>query len=234
LGGDREGAPPLPTVPTADLCGAMNAVTAIVGALFRRERQGGGAWLDVSMTDSVAALGAPFVAAWTGMGDDAWKRGGALLGGGLANYAIYETRDGQHLAVGALEPKFFARFAAVCGHPEWAQTPPLPGPWQEPIREQVAATVASRTRDEWEAALEGIDCCVTPVLDPGEAMARPLFRERLCRSEPAGEASWVEHPLGPPTDGQPPKHGEHTDEVLRDELGLSDAELTALRDGGVL
>lgn len=234
LGGNRDEAPPVPTIPTADLCGAMNAVTAIVGALLRRERQGGGAWLDISMTDSVAALGAPFVAAWTGMGEQAWKRGGALLGGGLANYAIYPTKDGQHLAVGALEPKFFVRFATICGHPEWAQTPPLPGPWQEPLRVQVAAAVASRTREEWEAALDGVDCCVTPVLDPAEAMERPLFRERGLTSEETSGAVWVEHPLGPATAGAAPQHGEHTDAVVRDELGLDDGAVAALRAAGVL
>jgi len=234
LGGNRGEAPPTPAIPTADLCGAMNAVTAITGALLRRERQGGGAWLDISMADSVASLAAPFVAAWTGMGDEAWQRGGALLGGGLANYSVYETRDGRHLAVGALEGKFFVRFATLCGHPEWADTPPLPGPWQEPLRDQVKAAVAARTRDEWEAALEGVDCCVTPVLDPGEAMARPLFHERGLSADPVAGASWVEHPLGPVTAGAPPQHGEHTDAVVRDELGLGADEIAALRTAGVL
>ncbi len=234
LGGNRGAAPPNPAIPTADLTGAMNAVTAITGALFRRERGGGGAWLDVSMADSVAALGAPFVASWTAMGDEAWDRGGALLGGGLANYSVYECKDGRHLAVGALEPKFFARFAAICGHPEWANTPPVPGPWQEPVREQMAAVIKTKTRDEWAAAVDGIDCCVTPVLTPGEAMTRPLFHERDVASDEVDGASFVEHPLGPPTSGHAPAHGEHTDQVLRDELGLSEDELRELRGRGIL
>lgn len=236
LGGDRGRGPSLPALPTADLCGATNAATAILGALFRRERTGQGARLDISMTDSGAATGAPFVAAWTGLGPHAWQRGGALLGGGIAQYQVYETRDGRHLAVGAIEPKFFARFAAVAGHPEWTSPGLFPGPAQEPLRLAVAAAVAERTLAEWTAALEGVDCCVTPVLDPGEAMASGLFEARgLAGHSDAGAhpASWVELPVGPPTHGAPPVHGEHTDEVLAG-LGLSPREVEDLRRDGVV
>ena len=229
LGGERGGGPPLPALPMADLCGAMSAATALLGALFRRERTGQGARLDISMTDAGAAMAAPFVAAWTGLGPDAWQRGGALLGGGIAQYQVYETRDGRYLAVGAIEPKFFARFAAVAGHPEWTSPGLFPGPDQEPLREAIAEVVAGRTLAEWTASLEGVDCCVTPVLDPGEAMASGLFDARgLAGRAGAGPAAWVELPLGPPTEGEPPGHGEQTDEVLG-ELGLSVQEIEGLR-----
>jgi len=231
LGGERGSGPPLPTLPLADLCGAMNAVTAILGALFRRERTGEGARLDISMTDSAAAMAAPFVAGWTGLGARAWERGGSLLGGGIAQYQVYETRDGRHLAVGAIEPKFFTRFAAVAGHPGWSPPGLSPGPAQDALRAEIAAAVAERTLQEWTDALEGIDCCVTPVLDPGEAMASGLFQARGLAgvAEAAdGTARWVEQPVGPPAAGSPPGHGEQTDEVLR-ELGLEDRQIEELR-----
>ena len=227
LGGDKGGRPPLPTVPIADLCGSMNAATAILGALFHRERTGEGARLDISMTDSGAAMAAPFVAAWTALGAHAWERGEALLGGGIAQYQVYETLDGRHLAVGSIEPKFFARFAEVAGHPEWRSPGLFPGPEQEPLRAAIAAVVAGRTLADWTDALRGIDCCVTPVLDPGEAMASGLFEARGLAGSEQG-ASWAELPVGPPTGGQPPGHGEHTDEELR-ELGLSSQEVEELR-----
>lgn len=237
LGGVQGGPPPVPALPTADLCGAMNATTAIVGALFRRERTGAGACLDISMTDSIGGLGAPFVSAWTAMAESAWSRGGALLGGGIAQYQVYECSDGGHLAVGALEPKFFVKFAALCGHPEWCQMPPLPGPWQADLKRQVAAVIKTRTRDEWAEAVAPLDCCVTPVLDPAEAMAGPLFEARgVFASSDAGEnpAAWVDHPLGPAPEGPSPGHGEQTDEILTGELGLGADRIAALRAAGVL
>ena len=227
LGGERGGRPPLPTLPIADLCGAMNAVSAVVGALFRRERTGQGARLDISMTDSGAAMAAPFVAAWTALGEQAWRRGEALLGGGIAQYQIYETRDARHLAVGSIEPKFFARFAEVAGHPEWRSPGLFPGPDQEPLRSAIAEVVAARTLAEWTEALRGVDCCVTPVLDPAEAMATGLFDARGLGAHEGG-AAWAEVPLGPPVEAPPPAHGEHTDAVLA-ELGLTDAEIGELR-----
>ncbi len=236
LGGNRGGPPPLPTIPTADLCGAMNAVTAIAGALLARARDGLGEHLDISMTDSAAALAAPFIAAWTVEGPEAWAPGEALLGGGIAQYGVYRTRDGRHLAVGALEPKFFARFAELAGQPEWLRGAPLPGSHQEALREDVARVVEEKTLAEWQELLLGSDCCVSAVLDPGEAMEQPLFsgRGRLGSSE-RGEhpSSWVEHPLGVTCAGDAPLAGEHTDEVLA-ELGLDAAAIAGLRDRGVV
>jgi len=237
LGGLAGGSPPVPALPTADLTGAMNAVTSITAALFRRERGGGAACLDISMTDSVAALAAPFVSAWRGLGEHAWQRGGALLGGGIAQYQVYECSDGGHLAVGALEPKFFGKFAALCGHPEWAQIPPLPGPWQADLKRQVAAVIATKSRDEWAELVAPLDCCVTPVLDPAEAMATGLFEARgTFASSDGGDhpAAWVDHPLGASPTEPSPGHGEQTDEILAEELGLGGEELADLRTSGVV
>jgi alpha-methylacyl-CoA racemase len=236
MAGAKDGPPPLPALPTADLVGAGNAALAIVGALLRRDRAGGGAWLDISLADSCAAVAAPFVAAWTGLGPDAWQRGGALLGGGIAQYQVYETKDGRHLAVGSIEPKFFRAFAEVAGHPEWRSPSLFPGPQQRSLIDAIAAAVAERTLEWWVEALEGVDCCVSPVLDPGEAMERPVWRARSIHGESdagAHPAGWVEQPVGPPVEGLPPGHGEHTDAVLA-ELGLGVEEIAALRADGVV
>lgn len=236
MGGRAGEGPPVPALPTADLFGAFSGALAITGALYRRDRDGTGAWLDVSLAEAGAAAAAPLVAAWTGLGPAAWDRGGAMLGGGLAQYAVYETKDGRHLALGAIEPKFFEEFARVAGHPEWRQPPMSPGPEHDVLRQEIAAVVGERTLAEWTEALAGADCCATPVLDPGEAAAHPLWRERGILGEhvDAGQtARWVEAPLGPATGGRPPGHGEHTDEIL-DGLGLSKAEVEELRAAGVV
>lgn len=237
--GTLGGPPALGTPPTADLVGAWTAVVQILGALLRRGATGKGAHLDVSMTDAAAAFAAPFVAAWNAgvaAGEDPPARGRGLLTGGLAQYSVYETKDGGHLAVGALEPKFFARFAAVCGHPEWMQVPPLPVPAQEGLRAEVAEVVASRTRDEWEQALDGVDCCVTVVRRPDEIAAQEQLRQRglLQTTEHEGQpVSWTDTPVGPPLDGAAPEPGAHTDEILAD-LGLVPDDIARLRAEGVV
>ncbi len=239
LQGSRGGPPALSTPPMADLVGAQTAVTAVVGALFRRERTGEGAWLDVSMTDSVAGFAAPFVAALNAQvaaGGGKPVRGDGLLSGGLAQYNVYACKDDGWLAVGALEPKFFARFAAVCGHPEWMQVPALPCPQQEQLRAEVGEAVGARTREEWEQALVDVDCCVTVIRTPDETAAEPqLLARGLVRQGPEGHESvgWADTPLGPPVEGEPPGVGEHTDEVLR-SLGLDAEAIEALRTNGVV
>jgi alpha-methylacyl-CoA racemase len=220
------GPPPTPAIPTADLVGGLTAVIAIQGALLARERTGRGAVLDVALADALAALAAPMLATWTGGG---LERGQHVLNGSIAQYRVYECKDGGWLAVGALEPKFWARFAAVAGHPEWAAHPAFPGDFQDALVAEVTAVVASKTRVEWEQALQGVDCCVTPVLRPREAMAHPHWQARGAAGQAessGGPAGWVE--VAPGVLGDAPTLGQHSDEVLR-ELGLEDriAELRA-------
>ena len=178
---------------------------------------------------------APFAAAWTqssaeermGPADDA-------LNGGLAVYQVYETQDGGHLAVGALEPKFMVRFAEAAGHPEWLEVPPIPGPHNEGLKASIAAVVASKTVAEWTEILADVDCCVGPVLTPRQAVGHPQFvsRNRVGRAA-GGDGAWVECPLGPEPQGEAPSQGQHTQEILR-EIGLDDAELRELRNAGTI
>ncbi len=225
------GPPTVPGLPSGDLYGAMAAVSSVVAALFRRERGGGGEWIDLSISDVVASVGAPLLAAATQEGEHVLGRGEAALNGGLAQYSTYRTCDGRYLAIGALEPKFMMRFAELAGHPEWLQVIPLPGAHQDPLRAEIAAVVAARSRDEWAELLEDVDCCVTPVLNPTEAATHPHFAARgLATRAPQGEGSacWVDTPLGPGSDKEAPMQGEHSDQILA-ELGLNEADLAALR-----
>lgn len=236
LGGLAGQRPPVPAIPFADLCGSLHAVSAILAALLNRERTGAGAWLDLGMTDSMAALAAPLVAAWTQDGEEAPGRGEGVLNGGIAQYDTYETRDHRFLAVGALEPKFFARFATVAGHPEWLEAPPIPGPHQAALKDSIGRAVAEKSRDEWMELLEGVDCCVSAVLDPAEAAGHPHFAARtLTRAagDQLGPGCWVDSPLGPEVEGGAPTQGQHTDEVLRD-WGLSAEQLAGLRARSVI
>ncbi len=231
FGGERDGLPAMPALPFADLAGgAMHAAMGICAALVQRERRGEGAWIDVSMTEAVAALTAP-VQAMRGFAAEP-DRGRWLLGGGLACYALYRTADGEQLAVAALEPKFWAQVCQAVGHPEWAAIPPMPGPEQARLQGEMAAIVGSRTRAEWEAVFAELDACVEPVLSPAEAV-RDAHAEARGAVEGDGELRWFRPALGRTPPGDSPAAGEHTDAVLR-EIGYPEERIQTLRDEGAV
>jgi crotonobetainyl-CoA:carnitine CoA-transferase CaiB-like acyl-CoA transferase len=156
-------APALPPMPIADLAaGALGAVTQVLAALLERERSGRGARLIVSMTGNARR----FV-------DFRLHDQRRLLTGGLACYRIYETADGRHVTVGALEPKFFARLCELLGRPELAERQGDAD--QEPLAAELAAIFSTRPLAEWLELFDGEDACVGPVATLDEALpAEPL------------------------------------------------------------
>jgi alpha-methylacyl-CoA racemase len=180
-------APGLPPVQAADLAaGALGAVVQILAALVDRGRTGRGARLTVSMTHGSHDLVSHR------LGGEPLPR---LLTGGLACYQLYETADGRHLTLGALEPKFFARLVEVLGRPELAER--QFGEDQDALAAELAASFAGRTLEEWLELVDGEDVCVGPVWTRAEAAAE-FGREPL---------------------GEPARLGEHTD-AWRSELGV--------------
>ena len=148
-------APAVPPVQIADLAGgAQTAVIEILAALLERERTGRGARIVVSMTHEAHALAAHRLA-----GEPLPR----LLTGGVACYRIYETADGRHLTVAALEPRFWRNLCDLLGRPD------LEDRAFEPELPELAGLFKTRTLDEWRAALEGKDTCVGPVLTLAEA-----------------------------------------------------------------
>jgi crotonobetainyl-CoA:carnitine CoA-transferase CaiB-like acyl-CoA transferase len=159
-------APGLPPVQAADLAaGALGAVTQILAALLERERTGRGARLTISMTHGSHDLVAHR------LGGEPVPR---MLTGGLACYRIYETADGRHLTVGALEPKFFARLCEVVGRPELAERQYREG--QEALAGELAAVFATRALDAWLQVFDGEDVCVGPVWTRAEAAAELMHK----------------------------------------------------------
>ena len=153
-------APSLPPLQPADLAaGALGAVAEILAALLERGRTGSGARLTISMTHGSHRLVAHR------LGGDPLPR---FLTGGLACYRIYETGDGRHLTVGALEPKFFARLCELIGRPELAESQLVAGE-QEALAAELASVFADRPLAEWLALFDGEDVCVGPVATLAEA-----------------------------------------------------------------
>jgi alpha-methylacyl-CoA racemase len=152
-------APALPPTQIADLgAGSLTAVNRILAALLEREKSGRGTHIVVSMTHGAHAFGAHRLG-----GDPIPK----LLTGGLACYGVYETADGRHLTVAALEEKFFQRLCEVLGRPELA--PRQFDADQDELRDVFAETFRARPLADWLELFDGEDVAVGPVATLQEA-----------------------------------------------------------------
>jgi alpha-methylacyl-CoA racemase len=202
--------------------GSMLAVVGILAGLFERERSGAGQVIDAAMIDGATLL-AQMMWSWRGVGAWSDERGVNLLDGGAPFYDTYACSDGRYLAIGALEPQFFAELAAVLEldlPSGFVHTDPQTWPG---LRAKIARQVASRTRDEWAAAFAGADACVTPVLSFAEAADHPHVAARRTLIsidgvvQPAPAPRFSRTPPGTP---QPaPEPGRHTAEVIAEWLG---------------
>jgi crotonobetainyl-CoA:carnitine CoA-transferase CaiB-like acyl-CoA transferase len=140
------------------------------------------------------------------------RAGDEILSGRYACYNLYEASDGRWLAVGALEPKFWAALCVQLGCEDLIPLQFCEDERREAIKDRVASIFRTRTASEWFGALRSYDCCVTPVLNVAEVAAT------MPQPDPAR---------------RPPRLGEHTRAVL-DAMSVDAAELEALEAAGVL
>jgi alpha-methylacyl-CoA racemase len=210
----------------------------LVSAVLHARATGRGQVVDAAMTDGVALL---LTAQHGLLSTGEWRegRGRNIVDGGAPFYTTYRCADGGHVALGALEPQFYAALLKVLdltGDPDFAdQHDRLAWP---AMRTRLAAIFAMRTRDEWAGTFDGTDACVSPVLSLTEApghphnAARDTFRvdERgAIQASPAPRFSGT--PAGEPTAAPAP--GAHTRQVFT-EAGLSRTRIDELIDNGVL
>ncbi|RMF17125.1 MAG: CoA transferase [Alphaproteobacteria bacterium] len=177
--GRRGAAPAVPLNLVGDFGGgAMYLIAGVLAALFERGRSGRGQVVDAAMVDGVAHL-MTIVHSLDAMGLWRPERGGNLFDSGAPFYDAYETKDGRWLAVGCLEPQFYAEFLRLAGladEPACARQYD-PGTWPA-MRKAIAARIAGKTREEWSAIFEGSDACVAPVLDYRESRDHPHMKAR--------------------------------------------------------
>jgi alpha-methylacyl-CoA racemase len=172
--------------PISDTSGALFAVIAILGALHGRTRTGRGCEIDLALADVAMPLQLLQVAG-VGATGHVPGREETYLNSGAAFYRVYRTSDGRHIALGAMEPKFWRAFCEAAERPEWIVRQSEPTPQKDLIPE-VAAYFASLTLAECVVRFEGVDCCISPVLDLGEAIDAPHVRHRgLVRRDARGD-----------------------------------------------
>ena len=215
--------------------GALYLALGLLAALHERNRSGRGDVVDAAMVDGAASLASIFYGLsasgrWSG------QRGANLLDGGAPFYDTYETADGKHVAIGALEPKFFAELAQRIGlDARFVKGQYDRRLWPE-LRAAMAAILRGRTRDEWCALLEGSDACFAPVLSMAEAPQHAHARTREAFIDIGGVVQPGPAPRfdrSTPDAVRPaPAPGEHTDQVLA-EAGFSADEIAALHAAGV-
>ena len=238
--GDQIGTEEAPVVPNfqiADLLGgALTPVMGMLAALIDARSSGRGRRIDVAMTDAVFAHAILPLVGFLERGK-APGRGTGMLGGGLPCYNVYRTRDGRHLAVGALERKFWETLCDILGCPELKEKHIVYGEEARPVRERLAEIFASRAQREWADLFARADCCVSPILTMDEALANEQLRARgmsivedgLTQFASPVKFSEFEFSIERPAPGP----GEHTDEILR-EAGYGDAEIEVLRKSGAI
>jgi alpha-methylacyl-CoA racemase len=204
--------------------GGMMLAFGMVSALLAAKAGGKGQVIDAAMSDGAALVGA-MTYGLRAAGHWRDEREANLLDGGVPNYAIYRCSDGKFVAVGAIEPQFQQALFKGLALAEGAG------------REEIAAVIKSRTRDEWAAHFTGTDACVAPVLDLEEApvhphnIARRTFLDLDGVFQPAPTPRYSATELDRPEPSR--RDGEDGAEILQ-RIGYSTAEIAEMRNNGVL
>jgi crotonobetainyl-CoA:carnitine CoA-transferase CaiB-like acyl-CoA transferase len=231
LTGLRDGPPIIPGVTVADLTGALWAAVGILLALLARERTGEGQQVNGSLLG--ATLACLLMPVAHHQGGQPIERGCGTLTGGIVCYSVYETQDGKHVTLAALEPKFWATFCQEVGRDDLLNqqlAPTIPG---EPIYDDLCALFRTRTRQEWTDLLAGTDACCEPVYDVGEALASAPVQALGMLTDmglfpPVQFSAQGKRSVSPS-----PALGQHTATLLK-ELGYDAAEVEGLRERRVV
>ncbi len=234
----KSGEPPSPPLNlVADYGGGtMFMIFGILSAVIERQRTGLGQVLDVAMVDGVVAMMGMLhghLARGLWQNERQFNR----LDGAAPYYRCYQCKDGKYIAVGCLEPQFFAEFVSLAKLPEeFLSYQTDKDRWPE-MSVYIADRIKEKTRDEWETVFEGSDGCVAPVLDWLEApqhkhhLARNTYIEINGVTQTAPAPRFSRSIAGIPI--APVASGSDTDEILK-QAGIGQQEIEHLRETGVL
>jgi alpha-methylacyl-CoA racemase len=234
--GQDQARPHFPTNLVGDFGGGSTyLVIGILAALLEARISGTGQVVDAAIVDGTAHLNSMTTAFLAG-GLLREERASNLLDGGAPFYDLYETADGKHLAVGALEPQFYAELVAGLGIADRAPDRDDPANHAQ-LRQLIVDAVRGRTQADWVEIFEGTDACVAPVLPLTEAFHHPhlaargtyVERDGVTEPAPAPRFSRTEPTLSTPP---PTKPGQHTTEALT-AWGVADVD-RLLADGAAV
>ncbi len=208
--------------------GSLFATIGILSALYSRERVGEGQYIDAAMVDGCLSLMAMHFPDW---GKPVLaSRGDGLVAGTAPYYRCYACADGKHISVGALEPRFFQNLWTGLG---FVDAPPqhLDRSTWPAMTKLFEKTFLTHDRDEWVERFAGKDACLTPVLDPEEALAHPHNR---MRHPDFGKEDAVKAPLMRANAGRSSgiDMTDRTEEVLR-EAGLDAEEIASAKSSAM-
>ncbi len=216
--------------------GALYLALGVVAGLLEAGKSGRGQVVDAAMVDGAASL---MTAIYGLHGSGIWtnERGDNILDTGAHYYDVYETRDGQYVAIGSIEAKFYDELLRLSGLkgedlPHQQDRTSWPA-----MKERLKALFRTRTRDEWCKIMEGSDVCFAPVLSMDEAPRHPHNRHRGTFVEQGGVTQPGPAPRfsrTPSAIQRPPaRPGEHTEAALRD-WGFAVSDLERLRKCGAI
>lgn len=216
--------------------GAMMLAFGILAAIYESRASGQGQVVDAAMTDGAALLSA-MMYGMKAAGQWSNQRGANLLDGGTHFYDTYACADGKFVALGPIEPQFYAELRRLCGIDDPAfDAQHDPQRWPD-LKQRLAALMRTRTRAQWCELLEGSDACFAPVLDWDEAPSHPhnVARETFITvdgvPQPAPAPRFSRTPTAAPTAAA--ARGAHSEAVLK-EWGFDAAHIERLRAEGVL
>jgi alpha-methylacyl-CoA racemase len=234
--GPGDGAPAIPLNLLGDYAGGgAYAAFGIVCALRHAAATGAGQVVDTAMCDGVTSL---MSMCFGRLAADEWNdlRESNSLDGGLPWYSVYETADHRHVAIGALEQRFYDELLRRMGLDADSLPPRDDAHRRDELRAALAARFRQKSRDEWCSLLDGCDACFSPVLTLEETLRHPHHATRETFVEIDGVAQPAPAPRLSLTPGQiarpAPRPGEGGVEALR-AWGLSDAEINMMEMNGI-
>ena len=238
--GEPDRPPSIPGVQIADIAGGgMNAAIGVLLALLARERTGKGQYIDISMTDGMLGL-LPLTLFFQQRTGEVPRRGESILSHRYAFYNTYETSDGRHISIGAVENRFWKKLCERMGVPEYT-TLQYDENRREEILDFMRTSFKSKTLAEWEKELADLDVCWGKIQNLDEVLNDPLFRARgmvvdiLQKNGKKTATIGVPVKLSetPGTVRTPPVgFGENTVSILQ-ELGYTENQIKAFKDKGV-
>lgn len=234
----RKGGPPTPPLNlVGDFGGGgMFLAFGVVSAVMEARQSGEGQVVDVSMVEGAAYLAMPF---WAMTASGRWtdERGTNVLDSGAPFYDVYETKDGRYVSIASIEVKFYEELLELSGLKEEDLPAQMSREDWPSMKEKFAAVFRTKTRDEWDAIMEGSDVCYAPVLSIKEApehphnKARGTFIEVDGVLQPGPAPKFSRTPTAHPS--PPPKRGEHTEAALA-EWGFGEDAIASLRETGAI